>query len=140
GDRVQPGEERLALPAVAVDIRERPGEDLAAEVLGVAGLTDPVQEVAVDAVHVGVVELRERGTVAVTGAIDDVRDRAERIEAERRCERQGLDACNGHAHVVCPFPFPLSAGSTIPSASTYRQPPRGTKHGSANGWAVPHSV
>src|SRR5207248_3005106 len=36
GDRVQPGEERLALPAVPVDVRERPGEDLTAEVLGVA--------------------------------------------------------------------------------------------------------
>src|SRR5207247_10300500 len=65
-DRVEPGEERLALPAVAVDVRERAREDLAREVLGVAGLANAVQEVAVDAVDVRAVQIGERRTVPTT--------------------------------------------------------------------------
>ena len=43
-----------------MDVRERPGEDLAREVLGVADLAHAVEEIAVHAVDVRVVELGER--------------------------------------------------------------------------------
>src|SRR4051812_41135717 len=82
-DRVEPGEEGLALPPVAMDVRERPREYLGRQVLGVAGLADAVQHVAVDRVAVGVVQLGERRTVATPGPVDDVRDRRERVEWKR---------------------------------------------------------
>src|SRR6266508_6807718 len=57
------------------DLRERAREDLAREVLGVARLAEPVEEVAVDAVDVLVVQLGERGAVAAARALDHVGDR-----------------------------------------------------------------
>ena len=48
-----------------MDVRERTGEDLAREVLGVRGLTYPIEDVAVDGVHVGVVQLTKGGAVKV---------------------------------------------------------------------------
>src|SRR6266508_2661428 len=58
------------------DLRERAGEDLARQVLGVARLAEPVEEVTVDAVDVLVVQLGERCAVTAARAVDDVGDRA----------------------------------------------------------------
>src|SRR5687767_4652277 len=92
-DRVQPRQEGLALPAVAVDVRESTGKDVAREVLGVAGLTDAVKDVAVHRVDVRVVEVREGGTVATPSALDDVRHRTHLLEGRKRVDSGRCGNC-----------------------------------------------
>src|SRR5437870_49000 len=79
-DRVEPGEERLSLPPIAVDVRECPREDLARQVLGIRGLAHAVEQVSVDGIDVLVVELGEGAAIAAPGALDDVRDRPEDLD------------------------------------------------------------
>src|SRR5438552_8504141 len=94
-DRVQPREERFALPAVAVDVRERASEHVAREILGVAGLADAVQDVAIHRVDVSVVEICESGAVATASALDDVRHWTHLLEGRKR-----VDPCCDECHDV----------------------------------------
>ena len=71
-DRVQPGQKRFALPAVAFDVRERACEHLACQVLSVRGVAHAVEEVAVDTIDVLVVQLSERFAVAAARPGDHV--------------------------------------------------------------------
>src|SRR6266545_3860298 len=103
-DRVEPREERLALPAVAVDVRERAREDVAGQILGVAGLTDAIEDVAVHRVDVRVVKIRERRAVAAAGPLDDVRHRPHLLEGRKR-----VDPCCDECHdLMAPYPRPQS--------------------------------
>src|SRR5437867_3810260 len=94
-DRVEPREERFALPAVAVDVRERASEHIAREIFGVAGLADAVKDVAIDRVDVSVVKIGESGPVATASALDDVRYRTHLLEGRKR-----VDPCCDECHDV----------------------------------------
>ena len=126
-DGVKPGEEGLALPAVAVDVRERASEHLAREVLGVAGLAHAIEDVAVHRVHVRVVQLAEGVTVPAAGAVDDIGDRRELRIQRKDVDFDGADVDECH-YVSAPYPDlvvrkPYRRHPVAPSLQWYQNRP-----------------
>jgi len=82
-DGVEPREERFSLPAVAMDVRERSGEDFAREVFGIRRLAHAVQKIAVDRIDVAVVELGERPAISRLRAGEHIRNRSGDLNLKR---------------------------------------------------------
>ena len=71
GDAEEPGRERGRLPAELPDRLEHLQERLRRQVFGVVAVADGDVQVAVDPVEMNQIELFERATVALLGALDE---------------------------------------------------------------------
>ena len=109
-DPEEPGAERRALVAVAVDGRQRGDERPLGGVLGVVVVAQEVEAVAVDAVQVPAIERAERGAVALRGA--DVRQ----VGVRRRPARARRRGSTRHAGTAGRTPSDLAAGDDVATA------------------------